>query len=108
MIFILLHYLLSFVTVTSYAHQHSLCCVISSFAAIFVPYNVRVRRSTVCVYGSTTVPRVVVGGRHLVTVPQGVGGNVFPGWGRTRGGGGPIHCGIHGSHNAKLIKSILR
>ena len=42
MIFILLHYLLSFVTVTSSAHRF-LCCVISSSAAISVPHSVRVR-----------------------------------------------------------------
>ena len=47
MIFILLHYLLSFVTVTSSAHRF-LCCVISSSAAISVPHSV-------CVCGGTTV-----------------------------------------------------
>ena len=44
MIFILLHYLLSFVTVTSSAHQRFLCRMISSSAAISVPHSVRVRR----------------------------------------------------------------
>ena len=36
-------FMLSFVTVTSSAHQRFLCCVISSSAAISVPHSVRVR-----------------------------------------------------------------
>ena len=78
MSFTLLHCLLSFVTVTSSAHQRFLCCVISSSAAISVPHSVRVRRY----YG----PRGVVD-RHLVTVPQGVVGDRLPWGGEGQGGG---------------------
>ena len=78
MIFILLHYLLSFVTVTSSAHQRFLCCVISSSAAISVPHTVRVR----LYYG----PPGVVGDRHLVTVPQGLAGDRLPLGGEGQGG----------------------
>ena len=73
MIFMLLHYLLSSVAVTSSAHQRVLCRLISSSAAISVPHSVRVRR-----YYSP--PGGGVGDRHLVTVPQGVG--------KDKGGGG--------------------
>ena len=80
MIFIWLHYLLSFVPVTSSAHQHFLCCVISSSAAISVPHSVRVRRH----YGPLGG---MVGDRHLVTVPQGVVGDHLPWGGEGQGGG---------------------
>ena len=84
MIFILLHYLLSFVTVTSPAHV--------SYAVLF-PLLPQFLCPTVCVYGGTTVPRGVVGDRHLVTVAQGVaGGPSALGWGRTKGGGVPFGC----------------
>ena len=79
MIFILLHYLLSFVTVTSSAHQRFLCRVISSSAAISVPHSVRVRRY----YG----PPGGGGGPSLGDRPPGGdGGPSSLGWGRTRGG----------------------
>ena len=79
MFFILLHYLLSFVTVTSSVHQRFLCCVISSFAAISVPHNVRVRRY----HG----PPGGGGGPSLGDRPPwGGGGPSSLGWGRTRGG----------------------
>ena len=81
MIFILLQYLLSFVTVTSSAHQRFLCCVILSSAAISVPHSVRVQR-----YYSP--PGGVVGDRHLVTAPQGVAGDRLPWGGEGQGGGG--------------------
>ena len=61
MIFILLHYLLSFITVTSSAHQRLSCCVISSSAAISVPHNVRVRRY----YGPPGGGGVYCGSRSL-------------------------------------------
>ena len=81
MIFILLHYLLSFVTVTSSAHQCFLCRVISSSAAISVPHSVRVRRY----YG----PPGGGGGPSLGDRPPGGGGGPSSlGWGRTRGGEG--------------------
>ena len=82
MIFILLHYLLSFVSVTSSAHQRFLCRVISSSAAISVPHSVRVWR-----YSG---PLGVVGDRHLVTVPQGVVGDRLPWGGEGQGGGGKV------------------
>ena len=85
MIFILLHYLLSFVTVTSSAHQRFLCCVISSSAAISVPHSVRVQRY----YG----PLGGGGGPSLGDRPPGGGGGPsFLGWGRTRGGEGMCVC----------------
>ena len=77
MIFILLHYLLSFVTVTSSAHQLFLCCVISSSAVISVPHSVRVRRY----YGPQGGGG---GGDH----PRGWRGTVFRGVGNDMGGGG--------------------
>ena len=41
-----------------------------------------------CVYGWGVVSQGGVGDRHLVTIPQGVVGTVFPGVGNdTRGGG---------------------
>ena len=79
MIFILLHYLLSFVTVASSAHQRFLCRVISSSAAISVPHNVRVRRDCGPPGGG--------GGPSLGDRPPGGGGGPSSlGWGRTRGG----------------------
>ena len=79
MIFILLHYLLSFLTVTSSAHQRFLCCVVSSSAAISVPHSVRVRRY----YG----PPGGGGGPSLGDRPPGGGGGPSSlGWGRTGGG----------------------
>ena len=82
MIFILLHYLLSFLTVTSSAHQRFLCCVISSSTAISVPHSVPVR----CYYG----PLGGGGGPSLGDRPPGGGGGPSSlGWGRTRGGGYP-------------------
>ena len=83
MIFILLHYLLSFVTVTSSAYQHFLCCVISSSAAISVPHSVRVRRHYSPPGGG--------GGLSLGDRPPGGGGGPSSlGWGRTRGGEGTV------------------
>ena len=80
MIFILVHYLLSFVTVTSSAHQRVLCCVISSSAAISVPHSVRLRRY----YGPPGGGR----GPSLGDRPPGGGGGPSSlGWGRTGGGG---------------------
>ena len=88
MIFILLHYLLSFVTVTSSAHQCFLCRVISSSAAISVPHSVRVR----WYYG----PPGGGGGPSLGDRPPGGGGGPSSlGWGRTRGGGGLV-TGLQG------------
>ena len=84
MIFILLHYLLSFVTVTSSANKRFLCCVISSSAAISVPHSVRVRRYYGLPGGG--------GGRHLVTVPQGVAGDHLPWGGEGQGGGRVCLC----------------
>ena len=79
MIFILLHYLLSFVTVTSSAHQRFLCCVVLSSTAISVPHSVRVQRY----YG----PLGGGGGPSLGDCPPGGGGGPSSlGWGRTRGG----------------------
>ena len=81
MIFILLHYLLSFVTVTSSANKRFLCCVILSSAAISVPHSVHVRRY----YG----PPGGCGGPSLGDRPLGGGGGLSSlGWGRTRGGEG--------------------
>ena len=69
MIFILLHYLLSLFVIVISPLPQSLC-------------------PTVCVYRGTTVPRGVVGDRHLVTVPQGVAGDRLPLGGEGQGGGG--------------------
>ena len=82
MIFILLHYLLSFVTVTSSAHQLSYAVLFRLLPQFLCP--------TVCVYGGTMVPRGVVGDRHWVTVPQGVVGDRLP-WGGEGQGGGRVH-----------------
>ena len=41
-----------------------------------------------CVYGGSAVPQGGVGDRHLVTVPQGWWGTVFPGVGNDKGRGG--------------------
>ena len=91
MIFILLHYLLSFVTVTSSAHQRVLCCVVSSSATISVPHSVRVRRYYGLPGGG--------GGLSLGDRPPGGGGGPSSlGWGRTRGGKGTsiiLPCTIH-------------
>ena len=85
MIFIFLHYLLSFVTVTSSAHQRCLCSVISSSAAISVPHRVRVWRY----YG----PLGDGGGPSLGDRPPGGGGGPSSlGWGRTRRGGYYTRC----------------
>ena len=88
MIFILLHYLPLFFTVTSFAHQCFLCCVISSSAAIFVPHTARVRRY----YG----PQRGGGGPSLGDgLPWGGGGPSSLGCGRTQEGGGGGHlCGL--------------
>ena len=43
-------------------------------------------------YSGTTVPRGVVGDRHLVTVPQGVVGDRLP-WGGEGQGGGRVGAG---------------
>ena len=40
-----------------------------------------------CAYGGSAVPQRGVGDRHLVTVPQGCWGTVFPGSGQDKGGG---------------------
>ena len=85
MIFILLHYLLSFLTVTTSAHQRFLWCVVSSSTAISVPHSVRVRRY----YG----PPRGGGGPSLGDRPPGVGGGPSSlGWGRTKGGGRVREC----------------
>ena len=106
MIFILLHYLLSFVTVTSSAHQHFLCCVISSSAAISVPHSVRARRY----YG----PPGGGGGPSLGDRPPGGGGGPSSlGWGRTKGGGGTLPedgspCPAHTHRQVGISRSLAR
>ena len=101
MIFILLHYLLSFVTATSSAHQRFLCCVISSSAAISVPHSVCVQRY----YG----PLGVGGGPSLGDRPPGGGGGPSSlGWGRTRRGRVPCVGGAPDlicTHTHRLILS---
>ena len=86
MIFILLRYLLSFVTVTSSAHQRFYALLFRLLPQFLCP--------TVCVYGGTTVPRGVVGDRHLVTIPQGVVGDRLPWGGEGEGGGGVLGIGV--------------
>ena len=99
MIFILLHYLLSFVTVTSSAHQRFLCCVISSSAAISVPHSVRVWRY----YG----PPGGCGGPSLGDRPPGGGRGLSDlGWGRTRGGRVPRFMLFRG-HVGHLVILVL-
>ena len=88
-IFILLHYLLSFVTLTSSAHQRFLCCVISSSAALSVPHSVCVRR-----YYGFPGGGGGGGGRHLATVPRGVAGDRLPWGGEGQGGGGRVTAAL--------------
>ena len=106
MIFILLHSLLSFVTVTSSAHQRFLCRVISSSAAISVPHSVRVRRY----YG----PPGGGGGPSLGDRPPGGGGGPSSLlWGRTGGGGGTWYMHPHtwyeaeGSFNPSYLSLLV-
>ena len=98
MICLLLHYLLSFVTVTSSAHQRFLCCIISPSATISVPRSVRVRR-----YYGPPPPR---GGVHLVTVPQGVAGDCLP-WGGEGQVGGTVP-GVTPTRRGRGVVVVMR
>ena len=99
MSFILLHYLLSFVTVTSSAHQRFLCRVISSSAAISVPHSVRVQQYYRPPGGG--------GGPSLGDRPPGGGGGtVFPGVGKDKGGGGYLFLRYNPGIGPKVCSGI--
>ena len=89
MIFILLHCLLSFVTVTSFAHQRFLCCVVSSSAAISAPHIVSVVRFCGPLGGG--------GGPSLGDRPQGDGGDCLPWDGEGQEGGRIVTLCAHAS-----------
>ena len=68
--------------------------------AEFFHFMLQILCLQMCVYGGSAVPQGWVGDRHLVTIPRGWWGTVFPGVGKDKGGRGYNNGPLDDLHRA--------